>query len=82
MMIALVSSTSLALTLPKAIDRRGALSLGSASALLGACKLGPLPAFAAAPDYAGAKRELASMIAADPDLGPTLLRLAWHSSGT
>ena len=38
-----------------------------------------LPATAAGPDYAGAKAELKSMIAADQDLGPTMVRLAWHS---
>ena len=37
---------------------------------------------AAAPDYAGAKEALVGMVAKDPDLGPTFLRLAWHSSGT
>jgi len=35
-----------------------------------------------APDYAGAKDALKELVAADADLGPTFLRLAWHSSGT
>jgi len=39
------------------------------------------PAFAAV-DYAGAKGALEAMIKDDPDLGPTFVRLAWHSSGT
>ena len=43
-----------------------------------------LPAHAAhsEADYSGVAAELSAMIKADPDVGPTLLRLAWHSSGT
>ena len=37
---------------------------------------------AAAPDYAGAKEALKVMVAEDPNLIGTFLRLAWHSSGT
>jgi cytochrome c peroxidase len=37
---------------------------------------------ASAPDYAGVKEALKGLVANDPDLGPTFLRLAWHSSGT
>ena len=40
-----------------------------------------LPAFAA-PDYAGAKGALTELIKEDENIGPTMLRLAWHSSGT
>jgi len=43
-----------------------------------------LPAHAAQreADYSAVAADLSSMIKADPDVGPTLLRLAWHSSGT
>ena len=43
-----------------------------------------LPAHAARreADYSAVAADLSSMIKADPDVGPTLLRLAWHSSGT
>ena len=37
---------------------------------------------AASPDIDGAKRAIAEVIANDEDMGPTLVRLAWHSSGT
>ena len=59
------------------LDRRAALATAAAAALSS-----PLSATAAAPDYAGAKAALAAMITADPDIGPTMVRLAWHSSGT
>ena len=32
----------------------------------------------AAPDYVGAKDALKAMITADPNIGPTMIRLAWH----
>jgi len=39
----------------------------------------PKLAFATAPDYAGAKKALLALIAEDENLGPTMVRLAWHS---
>ena len=58
------------------MSRRAALGAGAAAAFV--C----LPAHASEEDYSAVAAELASMIKADPDVGPTLLRLAWHSSGT
>ena len=54
------------------------------AALAGAACVAPvLPATAAAsPDYAGAKAAMMELIKADENLGPTMVRLAWHSSGT
>ena len=76
------SSTALKLDLPRAsgcaaVGRRSAIHFGAASALLHA-----LPVSARGPDYAGAKAALQAMIEQDPDVGPTMVRLAWHSSGT
>ena len=52
------------------------------AALAGTALVCPiLPAFAA-PDYAGAKGALTELIKEDENIGPTMLRLAWHSSGT
>jgi len=58
-------------------DRRSAIS--SAAGATFALSM-PWTAYAAAPaDYAGAKSALQAMIKADPDVGPTMVRLAWHS---
>ena len=42
----------------------------------------PEPARAATAGIAGARADLAALVKAEPDWGPTLVRLAWHSSGT
>ena len=34
------------------------------------------------PDFNAVRRDIADLIRAAPDKGPTLVRLAWHSSGT
>lgn len=34
------------------------------------------------PNYVNVRKDLAEMITAKPDKGPTFVRLAWHSSGT
>ena len=34
------------------------------------------------PDYDSVRNEIASLIKSDLNKGPTLVRLAWHSSGT
>lgn len=36
----------------------------------------------ATPDYAKIREEIAEALGDDPNMGPTVVRLAWHSSGT
>ena len=68
------------LRLPAPTTRREVFT--RAAALAGASYVSPiLPAFAA-PDYAAAKGALMDLIKEDENLGPTFVRLAWHSSGT
>lgn len=79
---AVLLGTASALRLPAAgprLDRRDALA---SAALAGFSLATPFAAHAADPDYKGAKAALQGMIKADPDIGPTMVRLAWHSSGT
>jgi len=77
-----IATGAAALRVSPQLDRRAVFK--SAAAIVGASTFtgGVEPAIAAAPDYAGAKAALKEMIAADPDVGPTMVRLAWHSSGT
>jgi hypothetical protein len=42
----------------------------------------PAPANAGGVDYKAVSADIAALIKEDPDKGPTLVRLAWHSSGT
>jgi cytochrome c peroxidase len=60
-------------------SRREAIAAAATAAL--AAGLKPLPAMAVT-DYGAVADSLGAMIDADPNVGPTMLRLAWHSSGT
>ena len=68
---------------PTALSDRRAV-LRHTAALAGAAIAVPphLARADALPDYAGVKAALMDMVKADPDIGPTMIRLAWHSSGT
>lgn len=61
-------------------DRRDFVvsSIATASALL----IGRQPAFAAEVDYKAVSSDIANLVKNNPDWGPTIVRLAWHSSGT
>ena len=72
---AVAISNADALRLPD-VGRRAIMR--QTAALAGVAWLAPHnPASAASADYAGAKAAMAEMIKADPDLGPTMVRLAW-----
>lgn len=62
-------------------DRRGFL-LSTLTAAAAALAYHPQPALAAAVDYKAVSNDIAALIKANPDWGPTLVRVAWHSSGT
>eukprot|EP00752_Nemacystus_decipiens_P009671 g8640.t1 len=49
---------------------------------LGAILFGASPSFAADVDYSKVRSDIEGIISKDADKGPTLVRLAWHSSGT
>jgi cytochrome c peroxidase len=86
----MVSKTSPATSTTALLDsRRDVLVAGTmtAAVLGGGLMLDPFPAAAAArkskgPDYQAAANDIMALVTADPDKGPTLVRLAWHSSGT
>jgi cytochrome c peroxidase len=62
-------------------SRRAAI--GAAAAAIGTSLLPAHAAYTPSEvDYSAVASELHAIIKADPDLGPTMLRLAWHSSGT
>lgn len=76
---------------PPPASRRGALgglaglAAGFGLGLAGAETLAaPAPARAAGPGvpWPQVRADIATLMKADPDKGPTLVRLAWHSSGT
>lgn len=65
--------------------RRAFLSTGMAAvaaAIVTATTDLPRPAFADGVDYKAVSNDIADLIKANPDWGPTMVRLAWHSSGT
>jgi cytochrome c peroxidase len=61
-------------------DRRAFLAVGFAASL--ATALSPATAQAATVDYKAVASDIGGLITKNPDWGPTLVRLAWHSSGT
>ena len=59
--------------------RRSFLTSAAAVSLAAAL---PSPVLAASVDYKAVAADVMDLVKADPDRGPTLVRLAWHSSGT
>lgn len=73
-------STQLFSTPENSLDRRAFIWSGVAASL--AMTTSPLPSVAAGVDYKAVASDLSDLIKKNPDWGPTLVRLAWHSSGT
>jgi len=66
------------------LDRRAFVAAGSLASLSVFLPF-PAPANAEAAtvvDYKAVAKDVADLVKANPDWGPTLVRLAWHSSGT
>lgn len=61
-------------------DRR--VFLGSSLTFLLTAVSVPLKAYADGVDYKAVADDIAKLVKKNPDWGPTLVRLAWHSSGT
>ena len=59
----------------KAAAASASLALGSSLGL-------PMTAHADGVDYKAVSADISKLVKDDPDKGPTLVRLAWHSSGT
>jgi hypothetical protein len=59
-----------------ALHRRSVLATAASAAVALST---PNLAFAAGPDYAACKKAIEALIAEDENLGPTMIRLAWHS---
>ena len=80
-----VASTKLSAATTGDDDRRSFLfkaAVAWASIALGSSSLFPTVAHADGVDYKAVSADIAKLIKDDPDKGPTLVRLAWHSSGT
>lgn len=66
-------------------DRRSFLVAGfsTVAAAAAAAFWQPNDAFAeSGVDYKAVSKDISDLVKADPDKGPTLVRIAWHSSGT
>jgi cytochrome c peroxidase len=73
----------------RVLARRGFGNRTSAAGVAGAAGVAAAAGIAAAarvsclsPDIEGAKAAIAEVLESNEDMGPTLVRLAWHSSGT
>ena len=73
-------STQLFSTPENSLDRRAFIWSGVATSL--ALTTSPLPSVAAGVDYKAVASDISDLVKTNPDWGPTLVRLAWHSSGT
>lgn len=77
------SSSQLLATVEESVDRRAFLASTSAVTFAAATTSFRRPALAEDNvDYAAVANDISQAVTDNPDWGPTLVRLAWHSSGT
>lgn len=76
------TSTQLLATVEDSVDRRAFLASGAVVTVAAAFSAPTALADEVAVDYKAVANDISQTVKDNPDWGPTLVRLSWHSSGT